>query len=204
MNILLVYIDQDEVVLVTLQSEFTSRDLDGNLRRLAYVDRRLQVFPHLRPSDLRSDLALLDVQPARSDCRYIEVDDDTLRHLRELEMSRSAQSALEGHTAEDAVKEMNAAVSAIPAYVAAERDRLRRGPDGAQFSSWASKGSLMLLEDSHADLAARILAAASTLRRYSLEPIAIEGPDVLLDLERADPIAPSGLWRKHYDRPGLG
>src|SRR5215208_1724872 len=77
LNVLLVYLDQDEVVLVTLQPEFASRDLNGTLRRLAYVDRRLQIFPHLKPSDLPSDARLLDVQPARSDCRYFDVDDET-------------------------------------------------------------------------------------------------------------------------------
>jgi hypothetical protein len=205
LNVLLVYLDQDEVVLVTLQPEFASRDLNGTLRRLAYVDRRLQIFPHLKPSDLPSDARLLDVQPARSDCRYFNVDDETLRHLRELEMSRAAQSALEGRTADEAVKEMNSAVAAIPSFVVAERDRLRRsGGDPASFATWSSRGSLALLEDSHADLAARIVAAAATLRRYSLDPIAVEGPDLMAEVAHPDAIAPSGLWRKHYDRPRAG
>ena len=205
LNVLLVYLDQDEVVLVTLQPEFASRDLNGTLRRLAYVDRRLQIFPHLKPSDLPPDARLLDVQPARADCRYLDVDDETLRHLRELEMSRAAQSALEGRSADEAVKEMNAAVAAIPSFVVAERDRLRRtGGDPSLFATWASKGSLALLEESHADLAARIVAAASTLRRYSLDPIAIEDPDLLAEISHPDAIAPSGLWRKHYDRPRAG
>ena len=51
---LLVYLDQDEVVLVKLQPDFVSRDMTGQMRRLAYVDRRLQSFPHLRASDILS------------------------------------------------------------------------------------------------------------------------------------------------------
>ena len=47
-------------------------------------------------------------------------------------------------------------------------------------------GSLALLEDSHADLAARIVAAAATLKRYSLDPIAIEDPDQISEIEHPD------------------
>ncbi len=100
---------------------------------------------------------------------------------------------------------MNAAVAAIPSFIVAERDRLRRsGGDPALFATWSSRGSLALLEESHADLAARIVAAAATLRRYSLDPIAVEAPDLMGDIDHPDAIAPSGLWRKHYDRPRAG
>ena len=218
MHTLLVYLDQDELVLVSLQPEFASRDMNGVVRRLAYVDRRLQAFPHLRGSDLPSEATTLDVQPARTDCRYVCVDDDALRDLRELEMARAAELALDGASAHEAVKDMNAAIAAIPSYVAAERERLRRSspePEGRQgrgdrFFSWASPASLALLEESHADLAARIRAAAQVLGRYSLDPTAIEhaeagsGPDEVPPAPSGGDAMPSGIWRRFYDRPPAG
>jgi hypothetical protein len=207
-HIFLVYLDQDEIVLVTLQQEFASRDFKGVERFLAYVDRRLQSFPHLRACDLPSTATLLDIQPARADCRYMQVDDDGLRALRELEMSRAAQKALDGATAADAVRDMNVAINAIPIYVVAERERLRRdqprGRDGEDlFASWASPASLALLEESHADLAARIAAAANVLDRYSLDPTQIEQAETGLGREAQahGSAEPSGIWRKYYDRP---
>src|SRR5262245_49727997 len=122
---LLIYLDQDEVVLVTLQPEFVSRDMNGLMRRLAYVDRRLQSFPHLRAADVPGDAVTLDVQPARKDCRYVAVDDAGLRLLRERELAHFAETALDGASANEAVKDMNAAIAAIPAFIVAERERLR-------------------------------------------------------------------------------
>ena len=216
MNTLLVYLDQDEVVLVTLQAEFVSRDMTGAVRRLAYVDRRLQSFPHLRACDLPADAVTLDMQPARSDCRYVAVDDEALRDLRELEMARSAETALDGATANEAVKDMDAAIAAIPAYVAAERDRLRRSTAerersqgvGDRFASWASPASLALLEESHADLAARIRAAAKVLERYAVDAIAVEHAEPVMSGELPAPdesdVSPTGIWRRFYDRPPVG
>jgi hypothetical protein len=210
---LLIYRNQDEIVLVTLQPDFMSRDMDGQMRRLAYVDRRVQSFPHLRASDLPAATAMLDIQPARADCSYVSVDDDVLRHLREVEMERSAAVALEGASAHLAVKEMDAAIAAIPAYLAAERLRRRHSeldqPVGAlldRYADWASPGSLDLLEESHADLAARIRAAARVLERYSTAPTDVEsaepagGPDTTAP----DPSEPSDIRRKFYDRPRAG
>jgi hypothetical protein len=208
---LLIYLDQDEVVLVTLQPEFTSRDMNGILRRLAYVERRLQSFPHLRASDIPAHVELLDIQPARADCRYLTVDDETLRHLRELEMRRAAEAALDGASAHQAIRDLKAAIAAIPPTVVAERDRMRRAretvPEAADpFAEWSSPASLALLQESHADIAARIHAAATVLARYAADPTGPEPEEPRANDhgpadEQADH-APTGMWRRFYDRPG--
>jgi len=211
---LLVYLDQDEVVLVKLQPDFISRDMTGQMRRLAYVDRRLQSFPHLRASDIPLDAVTLEIQPARADCRYVTVDDEALRDLRGLEMSRSAETALDGASANEAVKDMNAAIAAIPAFVAAEREKQRRAaPEAGHsqgrsdgFASWSSPASLALLGESHADLAARIRAAAQVLARYAVDPTVVEHAEAgsgaqALAAGAEDGATPSGIWRRFYDRP---
>lgn len=210
MHTLLIYLDQDEIVLVTLQPQFESRDINGRARHVAYVDRRLQSFPHLRTRDLPADVSLLEVQPARADCRYLSIDDTTLRALRETEMRRAAEQALDGASANDAVRDMKAAVAGIPTYLVAERERLQQaasagfGQESEAYASWASPASLALLEESHADIAARIKAAAAVLARYALDPTAIETADLGAS-DRHEPAeempAPSGLWRKFYDLP---
>jgi hypothetical protein len=209
-NTLLIYLDQDEIVLVTLQPEFSSRDVNGLQRRLAYVDRRLQSFPHLRASDVPANAVTLEVQPARTDCRYVAVDDEALRLLRQRELTRAAEIALDGASVSDATRDMNAAIAAIPGYVTAERERLRQaGADPAAaeaLSSWASPASLALLEESHADIAARIRAAARVIERHSTDEggsggssegsVANERPPK----DGEDQAAPSGIWRRSYDR----
>jgi hypothetical protein len=208
---LLIYLDQDEIVLVTLQPEFESRDINGRARRVAYVDRRLQSFPHLRTRDLPADVALLDIQPARADCRYLTIDDATLRSLRETELRRAAAQALDGASAHDALRDMKAAVAAIPAYLAAERDRLQKaasegfGEESEAYASWSSPASLALLQETHADIAARIKAAAVVLARYSVDPTSVETADAHATNGKAGAAEavpePSGLWRKFYDLP---
>lgn len=184
-HVFLVYLDQDETVLVTLQPEFSCREFGDVSRRLAYVDRRVQSFPHLTPADVIARGSPLPIQPARADCRYIAVDDDGLRTLRELEMSRAASTALDGASAADAVHDMKAAIEAIPGYIVAERERLKSAASGAghvcsPFESWSSPACLALLDESHADLAARISAAAQALERYSLSPTGVEKADIRL------------------------
>lgn len=210
MHTLLIYLDQDEIVLVTLQPEFASRDINGVSRLLAYVDRRLQSFPHLRASDIPPEAVTLEVQPARADCRYVAVDDEALRLLRRRELARSAEIALDGASASDATREMNAAIAAIPAYVGAERERLRlteRDPAVAEtLASWASPAALALLEESHADLAARIRAAARVIERHALAQTRIDEVPKIGGASERPPqdgeqqAAPSGIWRRFYDR----
>jgi hypothetical protein len=201
---LLIYLDQDEIVLVTLQPEFSSRDMNGVQRRLAYVDRRLQSFPHLRACDVPPEAVTLEVQPARTDCRYVCVDDEALRMLRRNELTRAAEVALDGASAGDAEREMNAAIAAIPGYVSAERERLLQADAEPAVTEamacWASPGSLALLEESHADIAARIRAAARVIERHSP---AEDGPDASGAAQRPPPdgqAMPSGIWRRSYDR----
>jgi hypothetical protein len=213
LNTLLVYLDQDELVLVTIQPDFASRDMTGALRRIAYVDRRLQSFPHLRASDLPPEAATLEVRPARSDCRYVEVDDEVLRQLRGLEMTRAAELALDGASPQDAARELNAAIAAIPAFLLAERDKLRDATPGA-YEAWSTAASLALLEESHADLAARIRAASHALDAHALDAHAPDParpgeaaarpamPSLAPDID--DHAAPSGIWRRFYDRRPMG
>jgi hypothetical protein len=208
LNTLLVYLDQDELVLVTLQPDFATRDMTGAVRRVAYVDRRLQSFPHLRASDLPAEAATLPVRPARSDCRYVEVDDEVLRELRGLELTRAAELALAGAGLPEATRELNAATAAIPAFLLAERDKLRESAPEA-YESWSSPGSLALLEESHADLAARIRAAAHVLASLALDQSARDeakarssAPSLAPDID--DHAAPSGIWRRFYDRRPTG
>jgi hypothetical protein len=205
LNTLLVYLDQDELVLVTLQPDFASRDLTGTIRRTAYVDRRLQSFPHLRAGDLPPDAVTLDIRPARGDCRYVAVDDETLRHLRGLELARAAEAALDGASAQDAAREMKAAIAAIPAYLATERSTSGQADPAA----WTSGPALALLEETHADLAARIRAAARVLERYAADPTRLDeaerdGGAPALSSEIDEHAAPSGIWRRFYDRRPAG
>jgi hypothetical protein len=207
---LLIYLDQDEIVLVTLQAEFSARDVDGRVRRVAYVERRIQSFPHLNTRDLPSDVTILDVQPARSDCRYVMVGDTVLRSLREIELGRSADRALDGASAHEAIRDMKAAVAAIPATLNAQRAQLRlaaherSGGSDESYASWTTAASLALLEESHADLAARIRAASKVLERYAVDPTRVETADLPAGDTVTDdhrPPAPSGMWRQFYDRP---
>ena len=134
-----------------------------------------------RPT-LPPDAVTLEMQPARADCRYVAVDDEALRDLRGLEMAGPRRRPSTAPRANEAVKDMNAAIAAIPAYVAAEREQAAPvGPErepqpgrGDGFASWASPASLALLEESHADLAARIRAAAQVLERYAVDPTVVE------------------------------
>jgi hypothetical protein len=202
---LLVYLDQDEIVLVTLQPEFTSRDANGVVRRLAYVERRLQSFPNLRPPDLPPDVVTLDVQPARADCRYVCVDDEGLRLLRALELARAAEIALDGASPQEAARDMQAAIAAIPAFVVAERERLSAARANGEdpFGAWSSPEALALLAESHADLAARIRAASQVLAQHPSPTAPPEAETRRNDAPGGDDPPPSGIWRRRYDRPPM-
>ena len=176
---LLVYLDQDEIVLVDLQPEFVSRDMTGQMRRLAYVDRRLQSFPASARSDMPARRG--DARDAARPCRL------SLCHRRRRGVAGPARpgngpvrgdGARRRHRANEAVKDMNAAIAAIPAFVAAEREKQRRAAPEAGHSQGAVTAShpgrrprrSRCSSESHADLAARIRAAAQVLARYAVDP----------------------------------